>query len=163
MVVFYSYSASEGLLCLNAEQTGGRCEDYKVMFTCSGHFCSGVLDRETWRVELCFSSITSLISSRVQDTLVWPRWPDRKWRLWGHQWPPQQVPQGDLPPAHRHRGPDCLWRTGLQHVRHLFKVRLTTSSLQQHEERVQHFWCCCSLPLALFLTVAMTPPTGSPV
>uniref|UniRef100_A0A4W6FMR4 WxxW domain-containing protein n=1 Tax=Lates calcarifer TaxID=8187 RepID=A0A4W6FMR4_LATCA len=35
-----SYSASEGLLCLNSEQTWGQCEDYKVMFTCTEQFCS---------------------------------------------------------------------------------------------------------------------------
>uniref|UniRef100_A0A3B4Y8X1 WxxW domain-containing protein n=1 Tax=Seriola lalandi dorsalis TaxID=1841481 RepID=A0A3B4Y8X1_SERLL len=34
------YSASEGLLCLNSEQTWRQCEDYKVMFTCTGQFCS---------------------------------------------------------------------------------------------------------------------------
>lgn len=39
--LFYSYSASEGLLCLNSEQEQRQCEDYKVKFTCTGHFCSG--------------------------------------------------------------------------------------------------------------------------
>ncbi|XP_023271435.1 uncharacterized protein LOC111661954 [Seriola lalandi dorsalis] len=37
---FHTYSASEGLLCLNSEQTWRQCEDYKVMFTCTGQFCS---------------------------------------------------------------------------------------------------------------------------
>uniref|UniRef100_UPI0037E8903C uncharacterized protein n=1 Tax=Semicossyphus pulcher TaxID=241346 RepID=UPI0037E8903C len=37
---FHTFSASEGLLCLNSEQKWGQCEDYKVMFTCTGHFCS---------------------------------------------------------------------------------------------------------------------------
>lgn len=108
--------------------------------------------RRSQRAELClillwrvFSAVTSLIAHRVQDALVWSWWPDRKRRLWGHQWPPEQVPQGDLPPAGGHRGPDRLWRTGLQHVRHLFKVsccdELHSSSL--HEDRVQHLWCWC--------------------
>lgn len=39
--LFYSHSASEGLLCLNSEQQQQQCEDYKVKFTCTGHFCSG--------------------------------------------------------------------------------------------------------------------------
>uniref|UniRef100_A0A665UZY9 WxxW domain-containing protein n=1 Tax=Echeneis naucrates TaxID=173247 RepID=A0A665UZY9_ECHNA len=33
-------NATEGLLCLNSEQTWRQCEDYKVMFTCAGQFCS---------------------------------------------------------------------------------------------------------------------------
>ncbi|XP_029994654.1 uncharacterized protein LOC115422438 [Sphaeramia orbicularis] len=37
---FHTYSASEGLLCLNSEQKQKQCEDYKVMFTCTGQFCS---------------------------------------------------------------------------------------------------------------------------
>ncbi|XP_077371422.1 mucin-5AC-like [Festucalex cinctus] len=38
--VFFTHSASEGLLCLNVEQVWGPCNDYKVKFTCSGQFCS---------------------------------------------------------------------------------------------------------------------------
>ncbi|XP_057685682.1 uncharacterized protein LOC130911992 isoform X2 [Corythoichthys intestinalis] len=39
--IFHTHSASEGLLCLNREQTDEViCEDYKVKFTCSGQFCS---------------------------------------------------------------------------------------------------------------------------
>ncbi|XP_075898218.1 mucin-5AC [Nelusetta ayraudi] len=37
---FHIYSASEGLLCLNSEQEQRQCEDFKVKFTCTGHFCS---------------------------------------------------------------------------------------------------------------------------
>lgn len=42
MLIFCSHSASEGLLCLNSEQKLGQCEDYKVKFTCTGQFCSGM-------------------------------------------------------------------------------------------------------------------------
>ncbi|XP_069567079.1 uncharacterized protein [Brachyistius frenatus] len=37
---FHTFSASEGLLCLNSEQKLSHCEDYKVKFTCTGNFCS---------------------------------------------------------------------------------------------------------------------------
>ncbi|XP_019129399.2 uncharacterized protein LOC104928634 [Larimichthys crocea] len=37
---FHTFSASEGLLCLNSEQKGAQCEDYRVKFTCTGQFCS---------------------------------------------------------------------------------------------------------------------------
>ncbi|XP_033485700.1 mucin-5AC [Epinephelus lanceolatus] len=37
---FHTFSAAEGLVCLNSEQKGSQCEDYKVMFTCTGQFCS---------------------------------------------------------------------------------------------------------------------------
>lgn len=61
--MFCSYSASEGLLCLNSEQKWRQCEDYKVMFTCTGQFCSGMwhnkklynlhlFQGKTFRVEL---------------------------------------------------------------------------------------------------------------
>ncbi|XP_061667076.1 uncharacterized protein LOC133495980 [Syngnathoides biaculeatus] len=38
--IFHTHSPSEGLLCLNREQFGSLCVDYKVKFTCSGQFCS---------------------------------------------------------------------------------------------------------------------------
>ncbi|KAM6976792.1 uncharacterized protein FYW47_001612 [Aplochiton taeniatus] len=34
------YDPSEGFVCLNSEQKWKKCDDYKVMFTCSGQFCS---------------------------------------------------------------------------------------------------------------------------
>ncbi|XP_034393731.1 mucin-5AC isoform X2 [Cyclopterus lumpus] len=37
---FHTYSASEGLVCLNSDQKVRPCYDYKVMFTCTGQFCS---------------------------------------------------------------------------------------------------------------------------
>ncbi|XP_056278403.1 uncharacterized protein si:dkey-205h13.2 isoform X4 [Pseudoliparis swirei] len=37
---FRTDSASEGLICLNSEQKVRPCYDYKVMFTCTGQFCS---------------------------------------------------------------------------------------------------------------------------
>ncbi|XP_035014454.1 uncharacterized protein si:dkey-205h13.2 isoform X2 [Hippoglossus stenolepis] len=37
---FHTFNASQGLLCLNSEQTWNQCEDYKVKFTCTGRFCS---------------------------------------------------------------------------------------------------------------------------
>ncbi|KAJ8369770.1 hypothetical protein SKAU_G00097980 [Synaphobranchus kaupii] len=37
---FHRYNVSEGFVCLNSEQRMRACEDYKVMFTCSGQFCS---------------------------------------------------------------------------------------------------------------------------
>ncbi|MBN3301341.1 CILP1 protein, partial [Amia calva] len=37
---FFSYNHIVGLVCLNSEQTKRLCEDYKVMFTCTGGFCS---------------------------------------------------------------------------------------------------------------------------
>ncbi|XP_051281007.1 uncharacterized protein si:dkey-205h13.2 isoform X2 [Dicentrarchus labrax] len=37
---FHTYSASEGLLCLNTEQKWRQCDDYQVKFTCTGQFCS---------------------------------------------------------------------------------------------------------------------------
>ncbi|XP_035501792.1 uncharacterized protein si:dkey-205h13.2 [Scophthalmus maximus] len=43
--IFHTYSATGGLLCLNSEQTWRPCEDYKVMFTCTGQFCSGCRTR----------------------------------------------------------------------------------------------------------------------
>ncbi|XP_076132302.1 uncharacterized protein LOC143114527 [Alosa pseudoharengus] len=42
---FHKLDVSEGVVCLNEEQTKGPCEDYKVMFTCSGSFCSGCRTR----------------------------------------------------------------------------------------------------------------------
>lgn len=62
---------------------------------------------------------------RVQDTLVWSRWCDRKRRLWDPQWPPEHLPRRNLPSANSHRGPDHLWGACLQHLWCLFKVRWT--------------------------------------
>lgn len=61
--VFYSYSASEGLLCLNSEQEQRQCEDYKVKFTCTGHFCSG----KRYNVYTESSSFISNICSLQND------------------------------------------------------------------------------------------------
>lgn len=134
--MFCSYSASEGLLCLNSEQKWRQCDDYKVKFTCTGQFCSGMWYNTTfiyfiiWGWALKYRFLSFLVVHRVQDALVWSWWPNRKRRLWGPQWPPERIPERNLPSANSHRGPDHLWGACLQHLRYFFKVRLTTTSLQ---------------------------------
>lgn len=138
--MFCRYSASEGLLCLNSEQKWRQCDDYKVKFTCTGRFCSGVWCGDTkWcNLDLFLRSNAFGLSSqtwaslsphcpyRVYDALVRPRRPNRKRRLWGPRRPPKNIPDRNLPSASSRRGPDRLWGTRLQHLQHFFKVRRTT-------------------------------------
>ncbi|XP_069040028.1 uncharacterized protein [Lepisosteus oculatus] len=42
---FNRFNCTEGFICLNSEQKRRRCDDYKVMFTCTGSFCSGCRTR----------------------------------------------------------------------------------------------------------------------
>ncbi|XP_056588810.1 uncharacterized protein si:dkey-205h13.2 [Triplophysa dalaica] len=44
--VFQVYSATQGLVCVNAAQAGGVCADYKVRFICPEEFCSSC--RTNW-------------------------------------------------------------------------------------------------------------------
>nr|XP_015192309.1 PREDICTED: uncharacterized protein LOC107075500 [Lepisosteus oculatus] len=41
---FNRFNCTEGFICLNSEQKRRRCDDYKVMFTCTGSFCSESYD-----------------------------------------------------------------------------------------------------------------------
>lgn len=78
MVVFRSYSASDGLVCLNSEQKWRQCDDYKVKFTCTGQFCSGLwynnkkhnlnpFQGKTFRVELSFFNIDNSVLTCRQN------------------------------------------------------------------------------------------------
>lgn len=40
LCVFWRYSATQGLACVNTAQAGGVCADYKVRFICPEAFCS---------------------------------------------------------------------------------------------------------------------------
>lgn len=149
MLIFCSRSASEGLLCLNSEQKLGQCEDYKVKFTCTGQFCSGMYNApwhnmtHTQGVEL--SNVGFSWSLRVQDSLVRSRRPDEKRRLRGPQWPPKNTPGRNLPAADSHRGPDRLWGARLQHLWRLLKVSLTTS-VWSHEGEEEGMFGVVSSP-----------------
>lgn len=37
-----SYDATYGFSCVNVDQEGGMCDDYRVRFTCPEEFCEGV-------------------------------------------------------------------------------------------------------------------------
>nr|XP_006008904.1 PREDICTED: uncharacterized protein LOC102355527 [Latimeria chalumnae] len=42
---FSFFESGKGICCLNSNQTEEACQDYEVMFTCSGEFCSGCVTR----------------------------------------------------------------------------------------------------------------------